>query len=96
MDRQLFTEEEAKALVGRTVRTTIAFSGVPAGTEATVIQADRSRDGFTVALQWHLPADPARGFIGGIDGEPVVVIQGGRPLVDWFTKDEFDRWIEEV
>lgn len=83
MDRQLFTEEEAKALVGRTVRTTIAFSGVPAGTEATVIQADRSRDGFTVALQWHLPADPARGF-------------SGKPLVDWFDKSEYDRWIEEV
>lgn len=92
-ERELFTEQEARALVGKRVRTSIAFSGVPAGTAARVIQADRSRDGYTVALEWELPTDPARGYIGGIAGEPVVVIQGGKPLVDWFTKDEFDRWI---
>ena len=94
-ERELFTEAEARALVGRRVRTSIAFSGVPVGTAARVIQADRGRDGYTVALEWELPADPARGYIGGIDGEPVVVLTGGKPLVDWFTKDEYTRWIVE-
>jgi len=72
-----FTEAEALALVGRRVRTRVAFSGVPAGTAARVTVADPGRAGWTVGLTWDLEAH-------------------GRPLTDWFSKGEYQKFIEEL
>jgi len=77
-ERAYFSRTEAHALVGVPIRTTVAFSGVPAGTTGTVVRADKDhREGWTVAIAWDLPGR-------------------GKPLVDWFSKDEFDRWIEQT
>jgi hypothetical protein len=53
-----WTSGEAAALLGRRVRTKVAFSGVPAGTTATVVRVDCGHAGCTVALEWDLPARP--------------------------------------
>ena len=81
MSKRTWTEAEARALVGKRVRTTIEFSGVPAGTEATITRADPGSDGWTVGLTWDL--EDHKG-------------PGRKPLTDWFTRDEYERWIEEL
>lgn len=45
---------------------------------------------------WDLPTDPLTAAGGQIGGEAVTVISGGKPLVDWFTREEYERWIEEL
>lgn len=77
MPDEYFTEAEARALVGRRVRTKVNFSGVPAGTAARVTVADPGRVGWTVGLTWEMEAH-------------------GRPLTDWFSKAEFEKFIEEL
>lgn len=91
-----FTESEARALVGKRIRTLTAWSGVEAGTTGTVTRADRAGAGWDVAITWNLPTDSRQVATGRIDGEPVTVITGGKPLTDWFTRDEYTRWIEEL
>lgn len=70
-----WTSSEAAALIGRRVRTRMAFSGVPAGTTATVVRVEPSSQGYTVALEWDLPGRAT-------------------PLVDWFRRSEWERFIE--
>jgi len=78
-DESFFSHTEAKALLGRSIRTKIQFSGVPAGTSGTVTRADEGfyPEGYTVAIQWDLP-------------------ERRKPLVDWFTRDEYRRFLEEA
>jgi hypothetical protein len=47
-----FTRAEAKAKVGKWVRTRVAFAGVPQGAVGTVIGADRVIDGYDVEVTW--------------------------------------------
>lgn len=98
MQDDYFTEAEARALVGRRVKTTVPFADVPAGTPATVTRADPGAGGkgWTVALTWDLAADPHQILTAHVDGEPVTVVTGGKPLTDWFSRDEYTRWIEEL
>lgn len=49
-----WTSSEAATLIGRRVRTRMAFSGVPADTTATVVRVDPGSRGYTVALEWDL------------------------------------------
>jgi hypothetical protein len=57
------------------VHTKVEFSGVPAGTPATVVRVDQCHGGHVVALEWDLSARAA-------------------PLVDWFRRSEWERFIE--
>ena len=76
--RILFDHATALERVGRRIHTLRAFSGVPTGTTGQVIQADRSGNGYTLAIQWDLP-------------------RGARTrLVDWFTRDEYERFLQEL
>jgi hypothetical protein len=51
--QQHFIEQEARAKVGKSVRSLAEFSGVAEGTPGTVIKAQRGRgDRWTVAIQW--------------------------------------------
>lgn len=57
MSRGVFSQFEAKALVGKRVRTRTAFSEVPAGTCGTVVKADEagSNYGWLLKVRWDLP-----------------------------------------
>lgn len=96
MSAKNFTEAEARAKVGSRIRTLTAWSGVEAGTTGTVTRADRAGSGWDVAITWDLPTNPPAAGIGEVDGEPVLAVRTGKPLTDWFTKDEYERWIEEL
>lgn len=77
-ERILFDESAALAKVGRRIKTLIEFSSVPRGTLGEITRADKSGEGYTMAIQWELPE------------------RRGKPLVDWFTKSEYERYLEEV
>ena len=77
MERQLFDEVNARALVGTRVRTRVEFSGVPVGTAGQVVRADRSGDGYTLGVEWELTGRT-------------------KPLVDWFSRSEYERFLAEV
>lgn len=77
-ERILFKKSTALSKVGQRVTSLIEFSGVPTGTIGQVIRADKSGEGYTLAIQWELPGRP------------------GKPLVDWFTKNEYDQYLREV
>lgn len=74
--RMLFGECAALTKVGQQIKTLVEFSGVPKGTLGEVTRADRSGEGYTLAIQWELPE------------------RRERPLVDWFTRDEYERLVE--
>jgi hypothetical protein len=106
VERKYFTQEEAQAKVGRRIRTRVAWSGVPEGTTGAVIRADpigrikppmgEAMEVFDVAIQWDLPREPLQMGRGQVEGEPVLVITGGGPSIDWFTKDEYEEYLEEL
>lgn len=77
-NRMLFDDRAALAKVGLRIQTLVEFSGVPRGTLGEVTRADRSGEGYTVAVQWKLPD------------------RVGKPLVDWFTRDEYEGFLVEI
>ena len=95
-ERRYFSEDEARAKVGQRIRTLTEWSGVPVGTEGRVTRADPAGKGWDVAIQWDLRADPLQVATGQLDGEDLTIITGGKPLVDWFTRDEYERYLVEV
>ena len=106
VERRYFSREEAEAKVGRRISTLVAWSGVPRGTRGEVVRADpvdwarpplgEAGEAYDVVIEWDLPREPWRVRGGQIEGEPVLMITGGRPLRDWFTKDEYERYIQEL
>jgi hypothetical protein len=77
--REYFTQVEAEALVGSEVKTRKAWPGVPEGTSGTVVSADPSTYGWTVGIRWHLSTDLSMPTLE----------------VDWFTRHEFQLWMEK-
>ncbi len=78
--KQRFSYQEASSKIGKNVVCLRDFSGVPEGTKGTVTGADK---------------------MGRYPEEWDVKIQWdlpGRlnPLVDWFTKGEYERYLKEV
>jgi hypothetical protein len=53
---------------------------------------------YDVVIEWKLPQEPPRATIGAVDGEVVFIIleTGGPPLRDWFTREEYERYLEEI
>jgi hypothetical protein len=103
MERRYFTQLEAQAKVSQRIRTTVPFSGVPEGSSGKVISADsigksqkpgEPSEVFDVAIQWELPRPaPMLDLIIAAQGEVYVHMQTGKPLVDWFTKREYDQYL---
>ncbi len=72
---EYFSPAEARGKVGKRIRTTVAFSGVPKGTTGVALEPDDEL--VSLPIQWDLPGRT-------------------RPLVDWFTKWEYERYLEEI
>src|SRR5574341_38106 len=99
--KSYFTQDEAESKVGKRVRSLAGYSGVPRGTGGTVV-ASTSRKGrsadFQVAIQWDAVRRPmpfedmVLGAIAG--GYPAE--RPATPLVDWFSRDEYERFVEEI
>lgn len=99
----------AQAKVGQKVKTLVKFSGVPKDTIGQVISADpagqtkppfgEAREVFDVAIEWDLPrAQPLAELVipGDMPTEPYIYIRTGKPLVDWFTKSEYEQYLQEL
>ena len=94
--------------VGRQIQTHMEFSGVPKGTTGRVISADaagwakppyrQGEEAYDVAIQWDLPheSEPFADLVIPAGAESYIHIQTGKPLVDWFTKDEYEQYLDEV
>ena len=108
VERKWFTQEEAQDKVGRKIKTLVPFSGMPKDTTGSVIRADPAAgqvenstgelvDGFNVAIQWDLPREPADAQVVIPTGaEPYLFVKTGKPLLDWFTRDEYEQYLEEL
>ena len=107
LSRQYFTQVEAEGKVGRRIQTRVDFSGVPRGTTGRVVSADeagwakpafgKEEEVYDVAIQWELPRpEPSADLVIPVGAEPYLHIQTGKPLVDWFTKDEYERYLNEL
>lgn len=91
MSRQ-FTKEEAKAKVGKRIRTTRAWVGVPTGSFGNVVKAaymGKRKPAFEdfqavwdVVIEWELREPPFS--------------ERKRKIQDWFPKWEYAQYLEEV
>lgn len=73
--RRYFDYVQAAKLVGRRIRTKIAWSGVPAGTTGRIVRADNSyteSGRLALVIRWDLP-------------------ERCKPLEDWFDANEFQH-----
>jgi hypothetical protein len=61
-----------------------------------VIKADDLGDGWDVVIEWDLPQLPPSVLKGEIAGEKVLIVDSGQPLQDWFTRDEYEKYLEEL
>jgi hypothetical protein len=83
MQRQHFTQEEAKSKVGRTIESLVPFSGVPRGTTGKVVAASgEMSDGWDVVIEWDLPCR-----LFGVHH---------RALRDWFIRSEYYEYLREI
>ncbi|MEJ7575922.1 MAG: hypothetical protein WKF74_02835 [Pyrinomonadaceae bacterium] len=91
--REYFTDEEAEGKVGERIETLREFSRIPQGTDVKIDQA--SPNDYSLIVRWDLP-NPLREERLDIGSEPVPFVSGGKPFIDWFTRDEYDRYLREV
>jgi hypothetical protein len=105
MAERFFTRAEAEAKVGKKIRTLVEFSGVPKGTTGQVVRVDlmgKTKSAFGVAsevydvvIQWELTIEPTEVTRGETDGEPFIFIRRSGPREDWFTREEYERFLVE-
>lgn len=95
MKREYFAGAEAQEKVGKRIKTLREFSGVPEGTTGRVVGVDDTpRLGHSLIIEWDLPNErQVTRFTAG--GEEAVLITGGKPLVDWFSRDEYENFLRE-
>ena len=81
-NQTLFTKQEAEALVGKEVITRVEFSGVVKQTRGVVLKPspnDYTSDGK---------------YVRSVPVQWIQPERRGKPLVDWFTKYEFEKFLE--
>ena len=95
--REYFNKEEALKKVGKIVETLVTFSGVPKGNTGTVARIyNASKDTYGVDIQWHLKSQKPVVAEGKIGGESFIFVQPNKPLVDGFSKTEYEKFLKEV
>ena len=77
-EREYFTEAEARALLGRRVRTRSEWGDAREDTAGVVTRVEQSttRLGWIVGITWDWP-------------------RKNDPLMDWFDRGQYERWIKE-
>lgn len=101
MEWRYFTKTEAERKVGQKIKTLVAWSGVPVGTTGAVVKAAQRSDWkrlktHAVMIQWDLSVAPRVVKTLESGGEPLTLIMGGKPLMDAFSKREYDTYLIEV
>jgi hypothetical protein len=97
MEREYFTQEEAESKIGNRIETKREFSPVPQGLTGMVVSVEPlDADEYTVAVKWNLSVEKLTIEQGEREGEPFVVLTGGKPLTDWFSREEYGRFLQEI
>ena len=78
--RERFNQQEAYSKIGKIIATLREFSGVPAGTKGKVIKQD------DIGVKLEKCSVAIEWQLPGRE----------KPLVDWFTKGEYGRYLKEV
>src|SRR4029434_2105174 len=86
-----FTREEAAEKQGVMVQTHVAIFDIPKGTCGTVVHSATTDDGYSVAIAWQFTPDRPHGHDCGADLDPPA-----DPIIDWFTKNEYERYLTEL
>ena len=86
-----FTHEEAAAKQGVKVQTHVAIFEIPKGTCGTVVHAAVTDDGYSVAVAWQLTPDRPHDHNFDTDLNP-----SPDTLIDWFTRNEYERYLTEL
>jgi hypothetical protein len=60
------------------------------------VKADDMKDGWDAVIEWDIPMPPPSVMVGEIAGAPVTILTTGDPLQDWFTKSEYEKYLEEI
>ena len=72
------------------------LSGIPAGTTGSVIAIDETPAlGYVLVIEWNLQDEKRRGTVS-IGGSHVEFRSGGKPLVGWFSRDEYLNLLREA
>jgi hypothetical protein len=87
MKQHYFDKATAVSKVGKKIQTIVGFSGVPKGTTGMVIKADIASHSMLTR------GAPDELYDLAIEWE---LPHRCKPLVDWFTKDEYERFLREV
>ncbi len=96
MNREYFTDEEAQAKVGQRIQALRELSSIPQGTTGIVIETDQAfPTAHSLVIQWDV-ANERREEQLNIGDELVLFVTGGKPLVDWFSRDEYETYLCEV
>ena len=95
---EYFTEQEAQAKIGKVIETLVEFSSVPKGTGGTVVRADHgmAKARWTVGIQWLLAPPKPSISLAQIGNEQLIAVDTGKPLIDWFTKAEYEKYLKEL
>jgi hypothetical protein len=87
-----FTREEAAEKHGVIVQTTISIFDVRRGTRGTVVRSAKTPgDGYSVAIEWQRVPDQPHEHAPDAD-----TTQPADPIIDWFTKSEYERYLIEI
>ena len=86
-----FTREEAAEKQRVRVQTHVAIFDIPKGTCGVVVDAAVTDDGYSVAIAWQSTPDWQHDHDRDADLEP-----SPDPIIDWFTKNEYERYLTEL
>jgi hypothetical protein len=86
-----FTRAEAAEKQGLMVQTHVAIFDIPKGTCGTVVHAAMTDDGYSVAVAWHVTPDRPHDSHVDTDLAP-----SSDTILDWFTKNEYERYLTEL
>ena len=92
MTDKYFKKAEAEALQGNRIRSMVEFSGVPKDTTGTITGADKTGRYAAGAFMRPGKAGP-EGYTVAIQWD---LPERGKPLVDWFSKTEFERYLQTL
>jgi hypothetical protein len=85
--KHYFTQEEAEAKIGQRIRTKVTWASIPVGTHGTVVGIDemgKTKSAATVPI---------------VIFDVVIrwdVTNHQQTLTDWFTKEEYEQYLEEI
>jgi hypothetical protein len=69
---------------------------IPQGTTGTVVETDQAfSTAYSLVIRWDAARARREEHLNA-GGETVLFVTGGKPFVDWFSRDEYETYLREV